>query len=402
MTVSQSQIGNRKSKFNRVILIVLDSVGVGEMPDAAEYGDVGSNTLGNIARSVGGLKLPHLGALGLGNLTTVAGVPPTDVPKACFGKAALAAPNKDTTSGHWEMMTAVLKIKLNTYPDGFPSDVIDLFKREAKVDGVLGNCVASGTEVIEKFGDEHVRTGFPIIYTSADSVFQVACHEEAFGLERLYNVCKAAREILRGKYEVGRVIARPFIGSNGNYTRTSNRHDYSLEPPVPTVLDRLTEKDIPVLGIGKIQDIFADRGVPENHKTKNNADGVAKILEAMRERTSGLIFANLVDFDMLFGHRNDVEGYARSLEEFDVVLPEIVGALRNDDLLIICADHGNDPTTPGMDHSREYCPILVTHSSMTAGRDLGTRRSLADIGATVAEIFGVIPSEGDSFYRLIP
>lgn len=389
-------------KFSRVVLIVLDSVGVGEMPDAAEYGDVGSNTLGNIARQMRGLLLPHLGALGIGNLTDVAGVPPAASPRAVYAKAALAAPNKDTTSGHWEMMTAVLKIKLNTYPNGFPPDVIEAFKREAGVDGVLANSVASGTEVISQHGEEHVRTGFPIVYTSADSVFQIAAHEESFGLERLYRVCEAARRVLTGAHEVGRVIARPFVGTPGNFARTPNRRDYSLVPPVPTVLDRLVEKKIPVLGIGKISDIFAGQGVPDNWKTKNNADGVAKILEALETRKSGLIFANLVDFDMLFGHRNDVEGYARALEEFDRDLPRILDALEKTDLLILCADHGNDPTTPGTDHAREYCPILITHKTLRAGkiRNGGTRKSLADVGATVAEVFGVESSAGESMLAL--
>ncbi len=370
------------------------------MPDAAEYGDVGSNTLGNLARAVGGLKAPHFGALGLGNIIEVAGVPPVDKPAASWGKAALAAPNKDTTSGHWEMMTAVLKTKLNTFPDGFPDELIDLFKREAHVDGVLANKVASGTEVIAEYGQEHVRTGWPIVYTSADSVFQIACHEESFGLERLYEICESARRLLTGKYEVGRVIARPFLGTPGSYKRTSNRHDYSLEPPVPTVLDRLCEKNIPVLGIGKIQDIFAGRGVPENNKTKDNADGVAKIHAALQSHAKGFIFANLVDFDSLFGHRNDVAGYARAIEEFDVALPGILRKLSDRDLLIICADHGNDPTTPSTDHNREYCPILAWRSGGT-GRNIGIRRSLADIGATVADVFGVTPSEGESFLSLV-
>lgn len=383
-------------RFSRVLLVVLDSVGIGEMPDAAAYGDVGSNTLGNTSKSVGGLSMPNLGRFGLGNLTDVTGVPPVSNPAAVIGRAALAAPNKDTTSGHWEMMTAVLKTKLNTYPDGFPPDLIDLFKKEAKIDGILGNCVASGTEVIEQYGDEHCRTGFPIVYTSADSVFQVAAHEETFGLERLYQICEVARRILAGPWEVGRVIARPFLGSAGKYQRTSNRHDYSLVPPVPTVLDRLTERGIPVHGVGKIQDIFAGCGVPKNYKTKNNADGVAKTLQVLAEQSTGLIFTNLVDFDMLFGHRNNAPGYAQCLEEFDAALPSIMAALTPGDLLIICADHGNDPTTPSTDHCREYCPILCWHQAVKGGH-IGTRRSLADIGATIAENFSVQPSEGESF-----
>ncbi len=386
-----------RNPFARVVLVVLDSVGIGEMPDAADYGDTGSNTLGNLARVHGGIRMPNLGAWGLGNLTEVAGVPAVDPPGAVVARAALAAPNKDTTSGHWEMMGAVLKVRLNTYPDGFPAELVELFKREAGVEGVLSNEVASGTEVIAKYGDEHVKTGFPIIYTSADSVFQVAAHEETFGLERLYRACEAARKVCRGRFEIGRVIARPFLGSSGSYKRTSNRHDYSLEPPEPTVLDRLCEKGVPVLGIGKIRDIFADRGVPENWKTKDNADGVEKTVKAIAEKPSGLIFSNLVDFDMLFGHRNDVAGYAKCLEEFDAALPRITAGLSERDLLVITADHGNDPTTPSTDHCREYCPVIAWTKGLARGRNLGTLASLADIGATVAEIFGVPCAAGRSF-----
>lgn len=383
-------------KFNRVLVIVLDSVGVGEMPDAAAYGDAGANTLGHTAAAAGGLTMPHMGRLGLGNLTDVAGVPPVANPAGVVGRAALAAPNKDTTSGHWEMMTCVLPTKLNTFPDGFPPEIIAAFCREAGVDGVLGNCVASGTEVIAAFGDEHIRTGRPIVYTSADSVFQVAAHEEAFGLERLYAVCEAARRILAGPWEVGRVIARPFVGTSGAYKRTSNRHDYSLLPPMPTVCDRLTEAGIPVLGIGKIQDIFAGRGVPRNHKTKDNADGIARTLQALDEEKAGFIFTNLVDFDMVYGHRQDAPGYARCLEEFDAALPSIMAKITERDLLVICADHGNDPTDSHTDHCREYCPVVCWHPRIRGG-SIGTRSSLADIGATIAENFGVTPSAGSSF-----
>ncbi len=376
--------------------MVLDSVGIGEMPDAAEYGDAGSNTLAHTAAAVGGLRMPNMGRLGLGNLTDVAGVPPVAVPEGVIGRAALAAPNKDTTSGHWEMMTCVLPTKLNTFPGGFPPEIIEAFCREAGVDGVLGNKVASGTDVITEFGDEHCRTGRPIVYTSADSVFQVAAHEETFGLERLYKACEAARRILAGPWEVGRVIARPFTGKSGAYKRTSNRHDYSLFPPVPTVCDRLTEAGIPVLGVGKIQDIFAGRGIPRNHKTKDNADGIAKTLLGLSEVKTGFVFVNLVDFDMVYGHRQDAPGYARCLEEFDAALPSLMAALGEGDLLILCADHGNDPTDSHTDHCREYCPILCWHPRIASGH-LGTRSSLADIGATIAENFGVTPSAGTSF-----
>lgn len=381
--------------FNRVIVIVLDSLGCGAMPDAAAYGDAGSNTLGHLAAAVGGLKAPHLGALGLGNIIEVAGVPPAAKPRALYGKCTLAAPNKDTISGHWEMMGCVLKVQLRTYPKGFPKDLLDRFMREAKVDGILANTVASGTEVIAEYGDEHVKTGFPIVYTSADSVFQIAAHEQTFGLERLYQVCEAARRVCRGDHEIGRVIARPFIGEKGRYTRTANRHDYALTPPEPTVLDALVEKGVPVLGIGKIKDIFADRGVPDNQKTKSNADGIAKTLEAMRERPKGFIFTNLVDFDMLFGHRQDAPGYAKCIEEFDAELPRILAAMTDQDLLFITADHGNDPTDSHTDHCREYCPLLVYHKGLGEGRNVGVRKSLADIGATVAKVFGVKSGAGE-------
>lgn len=386
-------------KYKRIILIVLDSVGIGAMPDAAEFGadDVGTDTLGNIARAMGGLSLPNLGTLGIGNIAPIQGVSPAESPAALFGKAALAAPNKDTTSGHWEMMTCVLTIKLRTFLLGFPEEIIREFSRRAGVRQVLGNLAISGTEVINRFGDEHVRTGYPIVYTSADSVFQIACHEESFGLSRLYEICEAAREILRGDWEVGRVIARPFIGSSGSYKRTTNRRDYSLEPPSETVLDLLSKAGIPVYGIGKIKDIFAGRGISECAKTCGNRDGVAKIVEAMRTRPEGFIFANLVDFDALYGHRNDITGYAAALEEFDAALPEILAGVTNDDLLILCADHGNDPTTPGTDHSREYCPILAYARHLPAERNIGTRRTLADIGAVVASNFGVRPPAGTAF-----
>ena len=384
--------------YKRVVLIVLDSLGIGEMPDAAEYGDVGSNTLGNMARAMGGLKLPNLGKWGLGCLTDVMGVPPVSIPDAVIARAALAAPNKDTTSGHWEMMGVILKVRLNTYPNGFPDELIELFKKEANVDGVLANKAASGTEVIAEYGDEHLRTGFPIVYTSADSVFQIACHEEKFGLERLYKICDVARKICRGKFEIGRIIARPFIGSNGKYQRTTNRHDYSLEPPEPTVLENLCEKNIPVLGIGKIYDIFAGIGVPENWKTKNNEDGIAKTVEAIEKKKKGLIFTNLVDFDMVFGHRNNTPGYANAMEKFDLAIPRIIEGLVDGDLLIITADHGNDPTTPSTDHCREYCPVIAWSKGIK-GKNLGTFSSLADIGATIAENFGVTSIGGKSFLR---
>ncbi|RMH54798.1 MAG: phosphopentomutase [Candidatus Hydrogenedentota bacterium] len=391
---------NNDGTFRRIVLIVLDSVGVGAMPDAEEYdGHRYSNTLGNTAKAVGGLELPHLEALGLGNLTEVKGVSPRRPAKGLFGKAALAAPNKDTTSGHWEMMGCVLKRKLPVYPRGFPEDLLEKFIKETGVPGVLGNLSISGTEVIKLFGDEHIKTGKPIVYTSADSVFQIAAHEEAFGLKRLYDVCEKARSLLRGEHEVGRVIARPFLGENGHFTRTANRRDYSLLPPSRTVLDELQKAGIPSLAVGKICDIFAGRGIKDYVKTRNNADGIRKTLLGIDSHPEGLIFTNLVDFDMLYGHRNNPQGYAGALEEFDNALPRIQEVLGEDDLLLLCSDHGNDPTTPGTDHSREYCLILGWSPRWREGKDVGLRRSLADIGATVSENFGLPILAGESFLR---
>jgi len=388
-----------ESSFQRVIWIVLDSVGVGQMPDAAAYGDVGSDTLGNIARRRP-LNLPNLARLGLGNLKPLPHIQPAPYPAAAFGRCALASPGKDTTTGHWEMVGIHLAKPFPLYPQGFPPEIMQEF--ESRIGrGTLGNCAASGTEIIKQLGEEHMRTGKPIVYTSADSVFQVAAHEEVIPLWELYKICETARDILRGPHEVGRVIARPFVGQPGNFTRTPNRKDYAVPPPPGMLLDQLEAKQIDVFSIGKIFDVFLGRGIQEHEKTKNNADGMAKTLEAMDQVESGLIFVNLVDFDQQYGHRNDVEGYARALEEFDAWLPLLERKLQFDDLVIITADHGCDPTTPSTDHSREYVPLLAYRPRKMEGINLGLRRSLSDIGQTVAENFGTKISQGASFLAAI-
>ncbi|MGB8956296.1 MAG: phosphopentomutase, partial [Tumebacillaceae bacterium] len=338
--------------FSRVVFLVLDSVGIGAMHDAEEYGDVGSNTIGNIAKVVGGLSIPNLERLGLGKIAPLQGVSADVAAIGNYGKMAELSAGKDTTNGHWEMMGIKLDKPLPTYPDGFPPEIMDEFERRTGRK-TIGNKPASGTEIIKELGDEHVRTGYPIIYTSADSVFQIAAHEEVIPLEELYNMCKIARELLVGEHAVGRVIARPFIGSEGNYSRTANRHDYSRDFG-RTVLNEMDEKGLTVMGIGKIYDIYGGSGVNGKVGTKNNMDGVDKTIEQMKQVEKGLIFTNLVDFDALYGHRNDPEGFAKAIDDFDKRLPEILDSLREDDLLILTADHGCDPTHPGTDHTREY------------------------------------------------
>src|SRR6202158_2916623 len=370
--------------FHRVIWIVLDSVGIGAMPDAADYGDAGSDTLGNIAR-IRGLKLPNLARLGLGNIKPLAGLAPDAAPAGAFGRCTLASPGKDTTTGHWEMAGIHLEKPFPLFPHGFPPEIMKEFERRIGR-STLGNKAASGTEIIKELGEEHMRTGSPIVYTSADSVFQVAAHEEVIPLFELYKICDTAREILRGKHEVGRVIARPFIGSPGSFTRTPNRHDYAVPPPKGMLLDQLAVRDIEIYSVGKIFDVFFGRGIRSHEQTKNNADGMAKTLGAMDTVERGLIFVNLVDFDQLYGHRNDVEGYARALEEVDAWLPWFEAKLRDDDLAILTADHGGDPTPPSTDHSREYVPVLVYGKKARAGA-LGVGATLSDLGQTVAENF---------------
>ena len=383
--------------FRRIVWIVLDSVGIGEMPDAADYGDVGSDTLGNIARQRP-MRLPNLIALGLANIKSLANLRPVESPRGAYGRCALASPGKDTTTGHWEMVGIHLDKPFPLYPDGFPREVLDEFERRTGR-SVLGNIAASGTEIIKDLGEEHVRTGSPIVYTSADSVFQIAAHEEVIPLWELYKMCEAARDILRGKHEVGRVIARPFTGEPGAFARTENRKDFAVPPPRGMLLDQLAGRGVPVYSVGKILDIFLGRGIGEYEKTKTNADGMAKTLGAMEWQRDGLIFVNLVDFDMLYGHRNDVEGYARALEEVDAWLPSLEAAMADDDLLILTADHGCDPTTPSTDHSREYVPLLAYGRKSRGGVDLGTRATLSDIGQTVAENFGTSISKGVSFQK---
>lgn len=372
----------------RCILIVLDSVGIGEMPDAKQYGDEGSNTLGNICKVCGGIDIPNLISLGLGNIEGGEILGHTESPRASYGKAKELSKGKDTVTGHWEISGVVLKTPLSTYPDGFPEDIIDDFKKRANVSGILGNKVASGTAIIEELGEEHIKTGYPIIYTSADSVFQIAAHEDVIKLDDLYNMCKEARELLVGDRTVGRVIARPFITENGKFKRTSNRRDYALDPFGKTILEYISEDNKHVACVGKIEDIFNKKGVTEAVHIKDNMDGVDKTLEYMDSIDNGLIFTNLVDFDMLYGHRNDPKGYKKALEDFDKRLPEIMSKLKEDDMLIITADHGCDPTTASTDHSREYIPILVYGENIKSN-PLGIRDTFSDIGKTILDYLGV-------------
>lgn len=384
--------------INRVIWIVLDSVGMGELPDAAQYGDAGSNTIGNTAKAVGGLKIPNMTALGLGNIDGMVCLDKTQTPVGCYGRLAEVSKGKDTTTGHWEMIGIHTTVPFPTYPEGFPDDVLYEFMTKAGVDGVLGNCTASGTEIIKEMGAEHMETGYPIVYTSADSVFQIAAHEEVIPLDRLYEMCRTAREVLTGQHNVARVIARPFIGTEGNFTRTANRRDFSRKPDENNLLVKMKNAGLDVIGVGKIEDIFDKVGITEAVHTKDNMDGVDVTLKYMAQDNKGLIFTNLVEFDSKWGHRNDYAGYAKGLEEFDVRLPEIMKAMKPDDILVITADHGCDPTTPSTDHSREYVPLLVYGSGLKENVNLATGSTFADIGQTVAAIFGVEPlTIGESF-----
>ncbi len=396
-------MNRRRCKIiDRVIVVVLDSMGVGELPDAAEYGDEGSNTLGNIARALGGLNLPHFESLGLGNITAIEGVKPVPDCQAAWGKMAERSRGKDTTTGHWELMGLITEQPFPVYPRGFPPDLIERFE-QAIGRRVLGNKVASGTEIIDELGEEHVKTGRPIVYTSADSVFQIAAHEEVIPLEELYHICRTAREMLTGVHGVARVIARPFRGEPGRFARTENRKDFSLEPPGVTVLDLLVKHGYETTGIGKIKDIFAGRGITRHIPSKNNTEGISHIIDVIDSQVRGLVLANLVDFDMKYGHRNDPQGYSLALEEFDRALPDIIGRLRDDDILVITADHGCDPTTASTDHSREYVPLLVAGEKVRAGTRLGVRESFADLGKTVLELLGVSGEgmPGQSFAGLL-
>jgi phosphopentomutase len=385
--------------FARAIVIVLDSVGIGELPDAGAYGDQGSNTLGNLARRRP-LRLPALTSLGLGRLVPELPAAGTE-PRGAYGRMAEASAGQDSVTGHWEMTGVVLDQPFPTFPDGFPPALVAEFERRIGR-GSLGNVVASGTEIIDRLGAEHMATGKPIVYTSADSVFQIAAHEEVVPVPELYRMCEIAFELAARGLGVGRVIARPFVGRPGSFKRTANRHDYALEPSGTTLLDLLTHAGVPVVAIGKINDLFAGRGIGRTLPTPSDADGMERIVETMSDTDRGLIFANLVDFDTLYGHRNDVHGYGENLERFDDRLASLLPRLGRDDLLVITADHGNDPTTPSTDHSREHVPVLLVGARVRSNVDLGTRRTFADLGQTLADNFGVGPlAHGTSFLETI-
>ena len=386
--------------FNRITLIVLDGAGIGAMPDAPEWGDAGSDTFGHICESRQ-LKLPNLQSLGLGNIRPLNGVAKIEKTRGSYGKCALKSNGKDTTTGHWEMAGIILERAFPTYPNGFPQTLIDEFVAKTNVPGVLGNCPASGTEIIKELGEDHINTGKPIVYTSGDSVFQIAAHEEIIPLDRLYEICETARDLLRGEHEVGRVIARPFLGRPGEFFRTENRHDYAVPPPRENLLPLLSENGLDVVSIGKIASIYDSTGVTQDLTAKNNAQSMDQTIASLRDNTRGLIFSNFVDFDMLYGHRRDTEGYARALETFDARWPELEAAMREDDVIILTADHGNDPTYPGTDHTREYAPLIVYGKKAKPGIDLGTRDSLSDIGSTIAENFGLNLKAGKTFLSQI-
>lgn len=384
------------SPFQRILLIVLDGAGIGAMPDAPDWGDAGSDTFGHILESRP-VQLPNLQRYGLGNIRPLRNLPPLEHPAGSYGRCALRSNGKDTTTGHWEIAGIILKQAFPTYPHGFPAAVIDRFVRETDVPGILGNFPASGTEIIKQLGEEHVQTHKPIVYTSADSVFQIAAHEEVIPLDRLYEICEIARRILEGEHRVGRVIARPFLGEPGAFYRTENRHDYAVPPPRENLLAALADEGLDVVCIGKIASIYDYVGVTKDLTAKNNEQSIDQTIAALKDDSRGLIFSNLVDFDMLYGHRRDTEGYARALEHFDTRLPEIEAAMRDGDLLMITSDHGNDPTFPGTDHTREYAPLLVYGKTARPGLDLGTRSSLSDIGQTVARNFALRLTAGESF-----
>jgi len=391
-------------RIHRVFLIILDGVGVGALPDAAQYHDEGSNTLSNTAEKVHGLHLPNLQKLGLGNIIPIEGVPDEKKPIGNFGKAIEISAGKDSTTGHWEIMGLINEQPFPTYPpaDGFPKEIIDTFIEKTGCKGVLGNTAASGTEIINELGEEHLKTHFPIVYTSADSVFQIATHEKIYPLAKLYKMCKIARnEILVGKHRVGRVIARPFVGDkNGEFKRTGARKDFSVNPPSQTIMDLLKNQGIPVIGVGKIEDLFNFQGITESIHTPHNPEAMDMILSYCEKADRGLIFANLPDFDTLWGHRNNYKAFAGGLEEFDRWLPELIEKVTENDIIIITADHGCDPTTKSTDHSREYIPILVYGKGIKSGVDIGVRKTFADIGATIADIFQIQGTgNGTSFWN---
>ncbi len=388
--------------MKRAIIIVLDSVGIGELPDAADFGDVGSNTLVNIKKARPQTELKNMAALGLGNIQgeDIHLLGKVDAPKGAFGKMGERSIGKDTTTGHWEIAGVVTEKPFPTFTDtGFPKELMDAFE-QAIGRKTLGNYAASGTVIIQDLGDEHVKTGSPIVYTSADSVFQIAAHEDVIPVPELYKLCETARKLLTGDYGVARVIARPFIGEHGNYTRTKNRKDFSLEPTGTTILDLAKAKGMNVTAIGKIEDIFEHRGMTRTDHTTNNNDGIEKTILYTKEEFEGILFTNLVDTDMIYGHRNDVEGYAGALEYFDGKLPEIMANMKDEDILFITADHGCDPTTPSTDHSREYVPLLVWGKNVKEGVDLGVRKSFTDLGKTISDYLGLDAEfEGDSFLK---
>jgi phosphopentomutase len=384
--------------MNNFFLIVLDGVGIGELPDAADYNDTGSNTLANTAKAVGGLNLPNLAKLGIGNIESILGIPSVPEPLASYGKMKEVSKGKDSTTGHWELGGLYIDFDFSYFPGGFPDSLIKKFLDKTGCKGILGNKAASGTEIILELGDEHVKTGYPIVYTSADSVFQIAAHEEVIPLERLYEICKITRtEVLVSPIVMGRVIARPFIGQSGNYSRTTNREDFSLDPPSDTILDILNKNNIDTIAVGKINDLFNYRGIKIREKTKSNEEGCYKILKYASEAKNTFLFANLVDFDVYFGHRNNPEGFANALKEFDNFLPDLIKKLDESDALLLTADHGNDPTTPSTDHSREYVPLLFFRPGRK-GKDLGIRETFSDAAKTAAEFFNVKNSlKGKSF-----
>jgi phosphopentomutase len=389
------------SNINRVILIVLDSVGIGELPDAAEYGDTGSNTVGNIAKVSGGIDLPNLSRLGIGKIAGIDYLPIPQNIDGSYGRMAEVSKGKDTITGHWEMAGIQLEFPFPTYPQGFSKDILEKFEKLTGR-GVLANSVASGTEIIKEYGEEHMKTGKLIVYTSADSVFQIAAHEDIVPIDEQYRICQIARDMLQGESMVGRVIARPFLGQPGSFARTTNRRDYAAEPTSDTILDKMKQKGLDVIAVGKIEDIFSKKGITEAEHTKSNMNGVDVTLNYMKKQNKGIIFTNLVDFDMLFGHRNNVEGYKQALEEFDKRLPEIMSTMREDDLLIITADHGCDPTTPSTDHSREHVPVILFGHNIKKDVNIGTRKTFSDLASTIADIFdiqNVFP--GESFLKAI-
>ena len=383
--------------MNRAIIIVLDSVGIGELPDAHIYGDEGSNTIGNISKSQGGINLNNLEKLGFGNIDNIKGVNSVSSPRGSFGRMTEKSKGKDTTTGHFEIAGIILEKEFPTYPNGFPKDVIEEFEKQTGLK-VIGNKPASGTAIIEELGEEHMKTGNPICYTSADSVFQIAAHEDIIPIKRLYEICTIARNILVGEHGVGRVIARPFVGQKGSFKRTSNRRDFSLNPPKKTMLDYIKDKGMDVLAVGKIEDIYAGQGVTEAVHTVSNMDGVDKTIDYIKRNSKGLIFTNLVDFDMNYGHRNNPQGYKKALEEFDSRLVDIISVMKDDDVLILTADHGCDPTTESTDHSREYTPLVIYGKDIKEGVNLGTRNSFSDIAKTVLDILNIENDlDGESF-----